>query len=365
MPKEFKTNPSKPSRSVTIHDVARSAGVSTATVSRALADPGRVAEPTRQAVFSAIDSVGFIPNASARSLRARSTKMVLALLQGLGDSFYTTILNSIESTLFDAGYGMIMGDTRADPRRVRQYDRLVRSGQVDGVLLFSCRLPEGGFDRIQPSLPVLLICNAIPELADLPIVEVANYAAAREMVEYLIGLGHRRIAHITGPAGNMESQERLRGFREATTSRGLTPGDQVVWEGAFSFDAGAAAAQRFLALAERPSAVFCASDQIALGFIKVVRDAGLSVPEDVSVAGFDDIDYANLFDPALTTMRQPRTELGRHAAEYLVAHMTGGGQGLPERTRLPCTLVVRDSVRAHRPSAREPAPANPKIAART
>src|SRR5436190_1132353 len=127
MPKSRATRAKR--RSVTIRDVARRAGVSTATVSRALADPERVAEATRTAVFAAIAEVGFTPNASARNLRARSTKMVLALLHGIGDSFYTAILNAIESTLFEAGYGMIMGDTRAEASREKHYDRLVRSGQ--------------------------------------------------------------------------------------------------------------------------------------------------------------------------------------------------------------------------------------------
>ncbi len=354
MPRKSKLGATPATRqSVTIRDVARRAGVSTATVSRALGNPERVTESTRSAVFRAIAEVGFTPNASARSLRARSTKMVLALLHGIGDSFYTAILNAIESTLFEAGYGMIMGDTRADPGRERHYDQLVRSGQVDGVLLFSGRLPQDGFDALHPNVPIVLICIAIPELAGLPVVEVANRDAAYEMVEYLISLGHRRIAHITGPIKNVEAQERLRGFNEAAAAGGIAPENQIVWEGAFSFDAGAAAARRFLALPERPSAIFCASDQLAIGFIKAVRDAGLSVPDDVSVAGFDDIEYANLFAPALTTMRQPRAELGRRAAEYLVARMSGDGKGLAQRTRLPCTLVVRDSVRAYRTAVRE------------
>jgi LacI family repressor for deo operon, udp, cdd, tsx, nupC, and nupG len=338
--------------SVTIRDVARRAGVSTATVSRALADPERVAEATRAAVFAAIAEVGFTPNASARSLRARSTKMALALINGIGDSFYTDILNAIESTLFEAGYGLVMGDTRGAPGREKHYDQLVRSGQVDGVLLFSGRLPQKGFDALAPSIPILLICNDIPDLRELPVIEVANRDASFQMIQYLVSLGHRTIGHVTGPLGNVEAQERLRGVHEAAAASGLAPSDLVVWEGSFSFEAGVAAAAKFLALPHRPSAIFCASDQVAIGFIKAIRDAGLSVPEDVSVAGFDDIEYANLLSPALTTMRQPRAELGRRAAEQLVRRMSQDRKGVVQRTRLPCTLVIRDSVRAYR-GARE------------
>ncbi|HVY19946.1 MAG TPA: LacI family DNA-binding transcriptional regulator [Bauldia sp.] len=338
-------------RSITIRDVARRAGVSTATVSRALANPDQVAEATRTLVFDAIAETGFTPNAAARSLRARSTKMVLALLHGIGDSFYTVILNAIERTLASAGYGMIMGDSRSESGRQQHYDRLVRSGQVDGVLLFSSHLSAECMAEIEGKIPVLLVCNAMPDLPGLPIVEVANRDAGFEMTNYLIGLGHRHIAHIGGPAGNVEALERERGIAEAFAGAGLPPENLQLWDGAFSFEAGAAAAKRFLALARRPTAVFGASDQVAIGFIKAVRDAGLSVPGDVSVAGFDDIEYANLFSPALTTMRQPRADLGRAAAENLVERMTGLAGG-PTRTRLPCTLVVRDSVRAIAPQSK-------------
>jgi len=338
-------------RSITIRDVARRAGVSTATVSRALANPEQVAEATRTHVFDAIAETGFTPNAAARSLRARSTKMVLALLHGIGDSFYTVILNSIERTLAAAGYGMIMGDNRAVSGREQHYDRLVRSGQVDGVLLFSSRLSAECMAEIEGKVPVLLVCNAMPDLPGLPIVEVANRAAAFEMTSYLIGLGHRHIAHISGPAGNVEALERRRGVEQAAVKAGLPPENLHIWDGAFSFEAGAAAAMQFLALSRRPTAIFATSDQVAIGFIKAVRDAGLSVPGDVSVAGFDDIEYANLFSPALTTMRQPRADIGRGAAENLVQLM-GGSPLSATRTRLPCTLVVRDSVRAITPQAK-------------
>jgi LacI family repressor for deo operon, udp, cdd, tsx, nupC, and nupG len=337
---------------VTIRDVARRAGVSTATVSRALADPERVAAQTRAAVFAAIEEVGFTPNASARSLRARSTMMALALINGIGDSFYTAILNSIESTLFESGYGLVMGDTRGAPSREKHYDHLVRSGQVDGVLLFSGRLPQQGFAELNRSIPILLICNDIPDLQSLSVVEVANRDAAFEMIQYLVHIGHRHIAHVTGPLSNIEAQERLRGVREAGAACGIAD-NLIVWEGAFSVEAGAAAARRFLALKRRPTAVFCGSDQVAIGFIKAIRDAGVSVPEDVSVAGFDDIEYASLLSPALTTMRQPRAELGRLAAQQLVMRMRGDRKGIVERTRLPCALVVRDSVRALRSPARD------------
>jgi LacI family repressor for deo operon, udp, cdd, tsx, nupC, and nupG len=331
-------------RSVTITDVARRAGVSTATVSRALGKPDHVAEETRAAVFSAIQETGYIPNATARSLRARSTKMVLALLNGIGDSFFTAILNAVEEALFEAGYGMVMGDTRGDTARESHYDRLVRSGQVDGVLLFSGRLPDASFVDLDTSVPLTLVCNDIPELS-VPFVESANRDAARTLTEYLISVGHRRIAHIAGPMRGPESEDRIAGYREALAAAGIAFDADLVWQGSYRSETGAeVAVTHFLPMTERPTAVFAANDESAIGFIKAVRDAGLSVPQDVSVAGFDDIGYAALFDPGLTTMRQPRAELGRVAAQILVRRMNGKGSPPPRITRLPCTLIVRESV---------------------
>ncbi len=332
-------------RSVTITDVARRAGVSTATVSRTLAMPERVAEKTQAAVFSAIHETGYIPNATARSLRARSTKMVLALLNGIGDSFFTAILNAVEEALFDAGYGMVMGDTRGDTARESHYDRLVRSGQVDGVLLFSGRMPAPRFAELDASVPLTLVCNDIPGVS-VPVVESANRDAARTLTEYLLSVGHRRIAHITGPMRGPESEDRIAGYRDALAAAGIAYDPCLVWQGSYRAETGAqVAASDFLPMTDRPTAVFAANDESAIGFIKAVRDAGLSVPEDVSVAGFDDIGYAALFDPGLTTMRQPRAELGRVAAQILVRRMSGkAAPASPRITRLPCTLVVRESV---------------------
>ena len=330
-------------RSVTITDVAQRAGVSTATVSRALAMPDVVAKSTRAAVQAAILETGYTPNAMARSLRARSTKMVLALLNGIGDSFFTEILNSVEEALFDAGYGVVMGDTRGERARESHYERMVRSGQVDGVLLFSGRLPTRRFGELDSMVPLTLVCNDIPELS-VPFVESANHDAARTLTEYLISVGHRRIAHITGPRRGSEAANRLGGYREALSQASIAFDPALVWQGEYRSESGAAAAkQHFLPMIDRPTAVFAANDESAIGFIKAVRDAGMSVPRDVSVAGFDDIGYAALFDPGLTTMHQPRAELGTVAAQMLVQRMTGGPP--PERiSRLPCSLIVRESV---------------------
>jgi LacI family repressor for deo operon, udp, cdd, tsx, nupC, and nupG len=358
MPKRTRSPGSQPS--VTIRDVARRAGVSTATVSRAIATPDQVAGATREAVFAAIAETGFTPNASARSLRARTTKMVLALLPGIGNSFYTPILNAVEEVLSLAGYGMIMGDTRMDRQREAHYDVLVRAGQVDGVMLLTGRLPHPEFAKLDATVPITLICNDIPGLDGLPVIEIDNHEAAHRIVAHLIGLGHRRIAHALGPSDNVEAGYRLDGYRGALTDAGIAVDETIIWQGAFTFEAGVRVAREFLAHPDPPTAVFASNDEMAMGFIRTVKDAGLGIPGDVSVVGFDDIEYARYFDPALTTMHQPRAELGRLAAESIVARMTGAAKSIPLRTRLKCSLVVRDSAAEPCPGAR---PRKPRIGA--
>jgi LacI family repressor for deo operon, udp, cdd, tsx, nupC, and nupG len=337
----------EPRRAVTIFDVARRAGVSTATVSRALAAPAQVTEATRQKVFVAIEATGYTPNATARNLRSKSTKMVLALLPGLGNSFWNMIINAVEEVLAKAGYGVIFGDTRNDPWRENHYDQLVRGGQVDGVLLFTGRLPREGFALLDRSIPITLVCNEVPGLEDLPLFEINNRDAAREMTEHIIARGHRRIAHIAGPSTNPEARERIRGYSDALVAAGIAVEDDLIWPGDFNFESGVMAAERFLLMHDKPTAIFAASDEAAVACIKALKDGGYAVPRDVSVTGFDGIDYSALYDPALTTVVQPRAELGRLAAENLVRRMDRDlPPEPPRRTRLRCTLVIRDSVAA-------------------
>lgn len=281
--------------------------------------------------------------AAVVSIRPES-KMVLVLLPGLGHSFFSVIINALEEVLLEAGYGVIFGDTRDDPRREAHYVRLVRAGLVDGVLLFSGRMPQADF-ALGQTVPITLVCNDIADMKDVPVFEIANRDGARMMVEHLIGVGHRRIAHITGPATNIEARERASGYTDALTAAGIPVDESLIWAGNFNFVAGAKAAARFLALAERPTAIFAASDDIAIGCMKALKDSGLRIPEDVSIAGFDGIDYSAMYDPALTTVLQPRAELGRLSAGNLLRRMRREApEETPKKTRIPCSLIIRGSV---------------------
>jgi len=336
-------------RAVTIQDVARLAGVSTATVSRALALPDRVTAATREAVLTAIRETGYTPNAAARSLRAKSTRMVLVLLPGIGNSFFTPVLNALEEVFSDQGYGVLVGYTRQSRRRETHYARVIRAGQVDGVLVVTGNVPrDEEFVAVPDQVPISLMFAGIPGGARFSVFDVDNRAAAATMVGHMIAAGHRRIAHITGPDNSIETDERFGGYCDALAAAGIAVDESLVWRGAGNFDfvSGDRAAARYFGLDERPTAVFAAADEIALGFIRSLKTGGVSVPRDVSVGGFDDTEYAIHYDPALTTMRQPRTEMGRLAAEDLLRRMSDkAGPTPPTHVRLPCELVIRESIR--------------------
>lgn len=318
-------------------------------MSRALTSPEQVSPEARARVAAAIRETGYTPNATARNLRARSTKMVLSLVPGMSNTFFTPILEAIEDTLWESGYGMITGETAHNPAKEAHYARLVRSAQVDGVILFTGRLPRDAAGVLSPGhIPMAIVCVEIPDEDGVSVFDVANRTAARGAVDYLISCGHRRIGFIAGPPDNIEARERQRGYRDSLRAAGIALDDTLIWGDGYRFESGVDAAHLYLRLDpdRRPTAVFAAADAAAIGFIKTVRQDGVCVPDDVSIVGFDDLDFAEVIDPPLTTMHQPRDELGRAAANDLVLRMSGEAIDLaPTRVRLPCPLVKRGSVR--------------------
>jgi LacI family repressor for deo operon, udp, cdd, tsx, nupC, and nupG len=331
-------------RMARIQDVARLAEVSTATVSRALAMPERVSPEARARVYEAITKIGYIPNPAARSLRSQKTRMVLVVLPNIDNIFFSKILRGIEEALFEAGYGMIIGDLDGSPDKEARFAAFISAGQVDGALLLNGHLfgqsRDGRGPAAKTNVPLVALCEAIPGAA-IPQIEVDNRAAARRMTLYLASLGHRRIGYVTGPTGNVLERERFRGYRDGLREAGEAFDPALVWPGDYTLESGAQVGSTLAAMRIRPSAVFCSSDEMAIGLMRTLASAGIRVPEDISVAGFDDIEFAAMVQPSLTTVRQPRQELGRAGASVLVDLLNG--RPAPERLRLKTELVVRAS----------------------
>ena len=328
-----------PEQAPRIHDVAKLAGVSVATVSRVLSNPSIVAERTRRAVEKAVAETGYTVNVMARNLRQQQVGGVLALVPNLANPFFSSILAGIADALREEGLSLLVLDTRrADTGSptggIRSY--LTRS-RADGLIVLDGSLDPALFS--QPSCPpVVQACEWIDGLAG-PRVLADNAAGARFAVEHLLGLGHRRIMHVTGPSENTLSQSRSAGVAQALGPLGLAPVARM--EGAFTLASGHAAAAALMAEPERPTAVFCDNDEMAIGLMAGLQARGLRVPDDVSIVGFDNIEMAAYANVPLTTVRQKRAHLGRRAAEMLLAHRAA--PKLEEELILPVELVIRQS----------------------
>jgi LacI family repressor for deo operon, udp, cdd, tsx, nupC, and nupG len=328
-----------------IGDVAARAGVSTATVSRTLATPDRVTPKTRQAVMKAVRETGYVLNAAARNLRTSRSHAVLAVLPDASNIFFSQVLRGISDTLHQHGYSLVIADTANDPARERDHAAFIRGGRVDGVLLLNGRLlPSPATKRNGHHVPTVSLCERIPG-SRLPHVETANREAARAMTEHLLKLGHRCIGYLTGPPANVLEHDRFAGFRDALDAAGVAHDPLLVQPGDFSIAAGEAAAGAYLALARLPDAVFACNDAMAMGLIRGFTAAGVAVPGEISIAGFDDIEFAAAYNPALSTVRQSRGEIGARAAAMLVDLMQGNKVASRE-IRLSAEVVMRDSTRA-------------------
>jgi LacI family repressor for deo operon, udp, cdd, tsx, nupC, and nupG len=329
---------------VRIAEVARLAGVSPATVSRALANPDKVRPEARERVLAAVRETGYTPNVAARNLRARRSLMVLVVVPNIGNPFFSEVLRGIDETLSAAGYGLIIGNLDERREKEGRFVDVAFAGQVDGIILLNGKVLQARGRKLSDSaVPVVAACETIPG-AEIPQVEVQNREAAEAVARYLYDLGHRRFGYVAGPKINILEKDRASGFRDALERAGLPKGCLVTFPGDFTFKSGSDAAERFLALESRPSAVFAANDEMAIGFIKKVTSAGVRVPGDVSVVGFDAIDFADYCEPTLTTVVQPRQAIGQKAAQLLIERMTGDPAGaLPHVVRYHAYLRLGES----------------------
>lgn len=327
----------------TIQDIARVVGVSTATVSRALSHPERVAEQTRLAVLDAVRRSGYRVNRTARNLRRQRSGSILALVPNLANPFFSQILAGLSAVLAESGQGLLIADTRigADPAtRAAKVKDYLAGGMADGVVILDGALPDM-IVTDRPHLPMVLACEW--SARELPSVQVDNEGGAALAIRHLVAHGHRSIGHLMGPPENVLSTSRLAGVRQALNDAGLSLLPEHLFEGDFGLESGARAAQSWLKLRERPTAIFCSSDEMACGFIGELRHAGIAVPEQVSVIGFDDIEVSAYLSPALTTIRQPRRQIGERAAKLILGMIAAGSDQAPAEI-LPVELIERQSV---------------------
>ncbi len=325
----------------TLRDVARFARVSTASVSRALSNPEKVSDDIRQRVLEAVQATAYTVNQAARSLRQHKARTILINLPDIRNSFFSVILDAVEREAALRGYGVLVANRLSGDGAGRRLQDYFLSNRADGFLLLDGSLDIAELRALTSdpiSVPTVLCCEEIPN-ASLPIVKTDNVDAAAHATRHLIELGHSRIGHIPGPPDNVLTPERLSGFTQAMADAGLPIDPEWILPGGFQLTSGQAAAQRFLELTNRPTAVFAANDESAIGFLSTLHEHGLECPRDISIVGFDDIDIATHLTPPLTTMRQPREELGRLATKALIDLLES-----PEDQRAPLRIVLRSEL---------------------
>ena len=332
------------SEAPTIQDVARVAGVSTATVSRALSTPDRVSEKTRTIVLDAVSKTGYVANENARNLRQQRANAICVIAPDLSNPFFSFIISGIEQIAGPAGYGVLVTESGLDGAGKVGHMNLLASARVDGFIVLDGKLDQSLLKTRGKTGDLSSIISACEWVdgSDAPAVTVDNVGGAIQAVKHLASLGHKKIGHITGPKTNVLTNARIQGYKLGLDSFGLKFREEYLLPGEFSLDSGKQAAKLWLSMEDRPTAMFCSSDREAFGFISELSKNGIKCPEDISVVGFDDIEVAGYFVPALTTVSQPRLEIGRVAAKMLLDRLNGtsGGDLNP---RLDVSLVVRES----------------------
>ncbi|MEU3844415.1 LacI family DNA-binding transcriptional regulator [Streptomyces sp. NPDC028635] len=331
----------------TMADVARSAGVSVATVSHVLNGTRPVLPRTRQAVLDAIDALGYTPNTLARSLVTSRTRSIGLAVSAISNPYFTEILQGVEAAALEEGYGLLIADPHDDPGHERRVVQLLHERRVDGVIVAPSPRPDDLVGYLaRHAVPTVFLDRAVDAPTDPAFrfdqVHAENAAPTARLVTHLAGLGHRRIGLVAGLPGLSTTRERVGGYRQGLAAAALPCDERLVVHG----DSEAAGAERataeLLASAAPPTALVSANNAMTIGALRALRARGLTVPGDIALCCFDDFAWADVFSPRLTAIAQPSRELGATAVRVLLERLAE-----PERparaVRLPCSFVHRTS----------------------
>ncbi len=333
--------------SFTLEEIAQLAGVSRSTVSRVMNDQPGVRENIREQVQRIVQETGYQPHAAARSLVTRRTRVIGVVIPEsvttlFTDPFFPLLLYGITEACNKHKYHLMLSLFNGPADQAELYRRVIHGGHLDGVVVASTDLDDPLVPRLlEDECPFVLVGRHPDDRVNY--VDIDNVGGARMAVEHLIRLGHQRIATITGPLTMAHGQDRLAGYRQALEAHRLAPDESLIIEGDYTELGGVMAMQRLMAAS--PTAIFVASDAMAIGALKALREAGLRCPDNVVLVGFDDVPLASAVEPALTTVRQPIERLGSMAVELLLNLISNPPevQAPAQRIILPVKLVVRDS----------------------
>ncbi len=325
-----------------IIDVAKKARVSIATVSRVINGSDKVKAETRARVMAAVHKLKYTPNLAARGLITQRTEAIGLLLPDLHGEFFSEIIRGADEGVQAQQYHLIVSSSHNDPKEIEAALRFMR-GRVDGLVVMSPQIDsEVLLANLPSSLPVVLLnCRTINPHFDT--ITTDGFGGAREMISYLLDLGHRRIAIIKGSEYNIEARERLRGYREAFAAHRLPSHSDLEFNGDFTEASGYEAADHALKMKNHPTAIFASNDSMAIGAIGAIREAGLRIPHDISICGFDDIPVAKHLSPSLTSVHVPIHDLGEMAITRLFDRLRKRTKGSAAHLIVPTTLCLRNS----------------------
>lgn len=332
--------------SATIREVAASARVSVATVSRVLNGIGPVREATRRRVLAAVEELHYRPHSGARSLITNQTGTVGVLLPDIYGEFFSELIRGLDQTARASHYHLLVSSSHSDRAEIEALLREMR-GRVDGLVVMSPDIEAKTLRaNLDETLPIVLL-NCLVDGTGFDSISVDNRGGALAVMEHLAGLGHRRIAIIKGPERNTDARGRLEGYRKGCRLLGLGRAKELELEGDFSEESGYRAGRAILALSPRPTAVFATNDSMAIGCLFAMREAGVEVPGQMALAGFDDIPIARFLSPPLSSVSVSIAGLGEHAMERLLHAITSKNLHVRRHETVPTRLVIRSST--HRP----------------
>lgn len=323
----------------TIRDVAREAGLSTGTISKALSTPEKVSSKNLQKVEAAIKKLNYKPNMLAQKFRSKQSNTIVVMVPDIANVFFAKVISGIEKVAQDLGYCVLLGDTRDSLQRENEFIRMVETRLADGIVNLR---PFTVGDNSLPKEGVLAVSASGCENTPYNSVRIDNAGAAVKVLSHLISLGHKRIGVISGLKDNPHTIDRLKGYKQALEQHNIEFDPKLVIEGDFNYWSGLNAAQQFINMQERPTAIFSMNDEMAIAAMKGFADNGLSVPKDISVTGFDDMDVSRYVQPTLTTVAQPAEKIGIKAAEMLFDMIQKDESGVQEFV-LPYEFIIRES----------------------
>lgn len=329
--------------SLTIRDIARMANVSHTTVSRVLNNDPRVQEKTKNRILSLVKKLGFKPDARARNLALKKSKLIGLVVTDIRNPFYADLARGIEDKAHQLGYNVIFCSTDHKPERLDSYINLMLDVGVDGFIFASSRLSEPAVERLIEARFPLVLVNRKLKREDYNYVVLDNFKGAYDITKHLIDLGYRKIAIIDGPANVFTGLERLKGYQRAIKDHDICFKPEYVFQGTFARATGYEGATQLLKMRDKPEAIFGGSDYIAMGVIDAIEELGLKIPEDVALVGFDDTEFASNRRILLTTVSQREYTMGGLGVKILIDCIENKEAGYVHKVVLESKLIVRES----------------------